>query len=195
MFLMIDHYDSFVYNLVHLVEACQASIHVISYDRLQLSDIDHLQPEGIILSPGPKSPQEALKTQWIIQQYKTRIPILGVCLGHQTLAAAFGATIKKGLRPMHGKITAINHDGQGLFLGLPTSFHVTRYHSLIVDPISLPQELCICASSEDGAIMGIRHNRYPLYGIQFHPEAVLTEYGSDIILNFIHICRKDTYHV
>lgn len=190
MFYMVDNYDSFVYNLSAYLKENGQDVLVRRADEVNLSEIHDLKPEGILLSPGPKRPEDAAESGMVLNEFQNKIPILGVCLGHQTIGWAFGASVQKGGRPMHGKITNIHHDGTGLFDGLPSSFSVTRYHSLVISDDSLPPCLRVNARSEDGIIMGIKHRTMPVYGVQFHPEAVLTEYGHELLLNFQKICER-----
>lgn len=190
MYFMVDNYDSFVYNLSAYLRELGQNVLVRRADEVSLDEIEALEPEGIILSPGPKRPSDALESHRVLQEFQKKIPILGVCLGHQTMGQAFGAAVCKSSRPMHGKITRIHHDGTGLFRGLPSSYEVTRYHSLIVSGEQLPECLRVNAWSEDGVIMGLEHRELPVYGVQFHPEAVLTEYGRELLLNFHHICGQ-----
>ena len=190
MFLMIDNYDSFVYNLKAYFEELGREIMVRRSDQINIEEIEKMQPEGIILSPGPKRPWDAVRCVETVKWFQGKIPILGVCLGHQVLGHCCGAVVEKGSRPMHGKVTEIHTCGTGLFARLPESFHVTRYHSLVINGSSLPDDYQVDAISEDGAVMGISHRRLPLYGVQFHPEAVLTEYGHDILYNFCIAAEK-----
>lgn len=194
MYLMIDHYDSFVYNLVHYFRELNQEIVVYRNDEITIEAIERLRQEhplkGIILSPGPKNPEHVGVTIDIIHAYKDILPILGICLGHQTIAHAFGAQIVEGITPMHGKVTMIEHDQQGVFKNLPNVYQVTRYHSLVVEATSLPIGFTITAKSNDGAIMGIRHHQYLLEGVQFHPEAVLTEFGHELLQNYIDWCEQ-----
>lgn len=190
MLFMLDNYDSFVYNLAACLREGGHEVLVRRADELSLPEIYDLQPEGIILSPGPKRPKDAPECHLILREFQNTIPILGVCLGHQTIAEAFGATVSKGARPMHGKLSDIHHDGTGLFSGLPHTYRVTRYHSLSVEEQSLPLQLRVNARSEDGVIMGIEHRAMPIYGVQFHPEAVLTQYGHELLENFYRICER-----
>lgn len=194
MYLMIDHYDSFVYNLVHYFRELDQEIVVYRNDEITIEEIERLrkkQPlKGIILSPGPKNPEHVGITLDIIHAYKDVLPILGICLGHQTIAYAFGAQIVEGVMPMHGKVTMIEHDQSGLFKNLPKTYKVTRYHSLVVEAATLPKGFMITCSSIEGAIMGIRHQQHLLEGVQFHPEAVLTEYGHELLQNYIDWCEQ-----
>ena len=197
MYLMIDNYDSFVYNLRAYFEEIGKEIIVKRSDRITMEEIEEMQPEGIILSPGPKRPWDAAVCVETVRRFQGRIPILGVCLGHQVLGFCSGATVEKGKHPMHGKVTGIVHNGKGLFKGLPERFKVTRYHSLIVKEKTVPEDYRIDSVAVDGAVMGISHKTMPLYGVQFHPEAVLTEYGHELLENFCKIAEKynqEKYH-
>ena len=189
MYLMIDNYDSFVYNLKAYFEELGREIIVKRSDQITVDEIEKMQPQGIILSPGPKRPWDAEVCVQTVKRLQGKIPILGVCLGHQVLGHCCGATVKKGERPMHGKVTEITNMGTGVFEGLPKKFKVTRYHSLIVKEDSIPTDYNVDAVSEDGAVMGLSHKILPLYGVQFHPEAVLTEYGHELLENFCHIAE------
>lgn len=184
MYLMIDNYDSFVYNLKAYFEELGAKILVKRSDEITIEEIERMQPEGLIISPGPKRPQDAVLSVEAVRRFKGRIPILGVCLGHQIIGHVAGAAVEKGAHPMHGKVTEITNSGRGLFRNLPRKFCVTRYHSLVVKKDSLPKEYQIDAVAEDGAVMAISHRELPIYGVQFHPEAVLTEYGHELLGNF-----------
>ena len=190
MYLMIDNYDSFVYNLKAYFQELGREILVKRCDEITLEDIEKMQPEGIILSPGPKRPWDAVLCVETVRQFQGRIPILGVCLGHQVLGHCCGATVKKGARPMHGKVTQIHHNGTGVFRGLPSDYKVTRYHSLVVEQDTMPLEYQVDAVAQDGAVMGISHRKWPVFGVQFHPEAVLTEYGHELLENFCLIAEE-----
>ncbi|WP_251352789.1 anthranilate synthase component II [Hominisplanchenecus murintestinalis] len=190
MYFMLDNYDSFVYNLSAYFRELGQEVLVKREGEITLSEIEALCPEGIILSPGPGKPSDAAASLRILERFKGKIPILGVCLGHQVIGHYFGARVEKGKCPVHGKVTEIIHRGGGVFAGLPRDFLVTRYHSLTVSGRDFPQELLIDAVSEEGVIMGISHRIYPVYGVQFHPEAVLTEYGKELLENFGRICRE-----
>ena len=190
MYLMIDNYDSFVYNLKAYFEELGKDILVRRSDRISLDKIEKIHPEGIILSPGPKRPRDASVCVETVRRFQGKIPILGVCLGHQVLGFCSGATVEKGQRPMHGKVTRVYHNGKGLFEGLPETFKVTRYHSLIVKEKTIPEDYRVDSIAEDGAVMGISHRTLPLYGVQFHPEAVLTEYGHELLNNFCKIAEQ-----
>lgn len=189
MYLMIDNYDSFVYNLKAYIQEAGREILVKRCDEITLEEMEQMQPEGIILSPGPKRPWDATLCMETVRRFQGKIPILGVCLGHQVLGHCSGATVQKGKQPMHGKVTKIKNNGIGVFAGLPETFKVTRYHSLVIENGSVPEDYQIDAVAEDGAVMGISHKELPLYGVQFHPEAVLTEYGHELLENFCRIAE------
>ena len=189
MILLIDNYDSFSYNLYQLVGKINPDIKVIRNDEYTCQEIEAMNPEKIIISPGPGRPSDAGICEEAISYFAGKVPILGVCLGHQVLGHCCGATVEKGERPMHGKVTEITNMGTGVFEGLPKKFKVTRYHSLIVKENSIPADYHIDAVSEDGAVMGLSHKNLPLYGVQFHPEAVLTEYGHELLENFCRIAE------
>jgi anthranilate synthase/aminodeoxychorismate synthase-like glutamine amidotransferase len=185
MILMIDNYDSFTYNLVQYLGQLGAEVQVFRNDRIGLEEIGELAPEAIFLSPGPCSPKEAGITVEVIRMYHQRFPILGVCLGHQAIGYAFGGNIVRAERLMHGKTSNIRSDGKTIYRGLPNPFVAGRYHSLIVEKSSIPACLMVTAETEEGEIMGIRHREYPVEGIQFHPESILTPNGKRIIKNFL----------
>jgi len=185
MILMIDNYDSFTYNLVQYLGQLGAEVQVFRNDRIGLEEIGELAPEAIFLSPGPCSPKEAGITVEVIRMYYQRFPILGVCLGHQAIGYAFGGNIVRAERLMHGKTSNIRSDGKTIYRGLPNPFVAGRYHSLIMEKSSVPDCLMVTAETEEGEIMGIRHREYPVEGIQFHPESILTPNGKRIIKNFL----------
>jgi len=185
MILMIDNYDSFTYNLVQYLGQLGAEVRVFRNDRIPLEQIGELAPEAIFLSPGPCSPKEAGITVEVIQTYHQRFPILGVCLGHQAIGYAFGGNIVRAERLMHGKTSNIRNDGKTIYRGLPNPFVAGRYHSLIVEKNSIPDCLMVTAETEEGEVMGIRHREFPVEGIQFHPESILTPNGKRIIKNFL----------
>jgi anthranilate synthase/aminodeoxychorismate synthase-like glutamine amidotransferase len=186
MILLIDNYDSFVYNLARYVRELGQTPLVRRHDAITPEEILALAPTHIIISPGPCSPSEAGVSTEVVRRVGPTIPILGVCLGHQCIGTAYGGEIVRAGRPMHGKTSRIHHRGTGLFTGLPSPFQATRYHSLVIAPDSVPPELEITASSEDGEIMAVQHARFPVYGVQFHPESVLTEHGYRLIDHFLH---------
>jgi len=185
MILMIDNYDSFTYNLVQYIGQLGGAVVVHRNDQISLDEIRRLQPDAIVISPGPCTPKEAGICIALIRQFSSAIPILGVCLGHQAIGHAFGAEVVRAERIMHGKTSQITNDGQTIFQGLPNPFVAGRYHSLIVKRSSLPACLEISAETEQGEIMGIRHKEYRVEGIQFHPESVLTPNGKRILKNFL----------
>ena len=190
MFLMIDNYNSFVYNLVRYFEELGEQVLIYRNDKITLADIKRIKPEGIIISPGPKSPEYAGKCMEIVEKFKGYIPILGICLGHQVIAKVFGGEIVPGREPVHGKVSVIKHSGKYIFKDIKSPMKVTRYHSLIVERDSLPEVLEITSETDDGVIMGIRHKNYFVEGLQFHPEAELTQYGHEILENFIKEVRS-----
>ncbi|EQE20423.1 glutamine amidotransferase of anthranilate synthase/aminodeoxychorismate synthase family protein [Clostridioides difficile P32] len=187
---MIDNYDSFVYNLVQYIEELGETVVVKRNNEIKISDIEELNPEVIVLSPGPCSPKEAGICIDIVEHFKGKKPILGICLGHQTIGHVFGGDIIKAQQPVHGKVYSINHTNKGVFRGLKNPLNVTRYHSLIVDSNTVPKELEITAITDKGEIMGIRHKKYLIEGVQFHPEAILSEYGHEMLKNFITEARE-----
>jgi len=186
MILMIDNYDSFTFNLVQYLGELGAEVKVYRNDKISLQDIEDMSPEKIVISPGPCTPQEAGISIDVIKTFVEKTPILGVCLGHEAIAAAFGGKIIKAKKLMHGKTSMIKHDGKGIFSGIENPFEATRYHSLAVEETSLPSCLETTATSvEDNEIMGIRHKKYDVTGIQFHPESILTGVGKELLRNFI----------
>ena len=185
MILLIDNYDSFVFNLARYVGELGYAREVVRNDAVTLEQIETLAPEAIILSPGPCTPKEAGISNAVIAWLGARIPILGVCLGHQCIAEVYGGLVVRARRPMHGKTSLVSHDGRGVFKGLPNPLRVTRYHSLVAAPGRVPSELEVSALSPEGEIMGLRHRTHPVEGVQFHPEAVLTERGHDLLANFL----------
>lgn len=185
MILMIDNYDSFTYNLVQYLGILGADVKVRRNDRVSLEEIEAMQPERLVISPGPGVPESAGIIIPIIQRFYRLAPILGVCLGHQAIGVSFGARVVRAARLMHGKVSQISHDGRGVFRNVPDPFIATRYHSLAVERESLPSCLEISAKAEDGEIMGLRHRDYPVHGIQFHPESILTQEGMRILENFL----------
>jgi anthranilate synthase/aminodeoxychorismate synthase-like glutamine amidotransferase len=186
MILLLDNYDSFVYNLARYVRELGETPVVYRHDAVSVDDVAAMAPSHIIISPGPCSPTEAGISTDVVRRLGGSIPILGVCLGHQCIGAAYGGEIVRAGRPMHGKTSLIHHHGAGLFHGLPTPFRATRYHSLVIAPASVPVSLEVTATSEDGEIMAVQHTRHPVYGVQFHPESVLTEHGYRLVDHFLH---------
>lgn len=190
MILMIDNYDSFTYNLVQYIGELGEEITVKRNDCLSIRDIENLSPDFLMISPGPCTPNEAGISVEAIRHFAGRIPIFGVCLGHQAIAQAFGGNIIRAEKQMHGKTSAIFHDGRTIFDDVPNPFRATRYHSLIVDKDSLPDCFKISAWTEEGEIMAIRHRSYSIEGVQFHPESILTEFGKQLLSNFFNTYRK-----
>lgn len=186
MILLIDNYDSFVYNLARYVRELGETPLIRRHDAVTVEEIVALAPSHIIISPGPCSPVEAGISTDLVVRLGASVPILGVCLGHQCIGAAYGANIVRAGRPMHGKVSAIHHDGTGLFAGLPNPFFATRYHSLVIAPDAVPTHLAVTATSDDGEIMAVRHTSHPVYGVQFHPESLLTEHGYRLLDHFLH---------
>jgi anthranilate synthase/aminodeoxychorismate synthase-like glutamine amidotransferase len=185
MIAVIDNYDSFTYNLVQYLQELGASVRVFRNDEISCDDIEALEPTHVVLSPGPGTPDQAGITLALIERLAGRVPILGVCLGHQAIGQAFGGKVVRAGRVMHGKVSRIRHDASGVFAGLTDDFIATRYHSLVVERASLPSCLSVTAQSEDGEIMGLRHRKLAVEGVQFHPEALLTEHGHAMLQNFI----------
>jgi anthranilate synthase component 2 len=185
MLLMIDNYDSFTYNLVQYFGELGEEVRVVRNDEMTLDEIERLAPRRIVLSPGPCTPNEAGVSLELIARFAGRLPLLGVCLGHQAIGQAFGGKIIHAKTLMHGKVSRIHHSGKGVFSGLPTPYDATRYHSLAIERASCPQELEVTAWTEDGEIMGVRHRTLPIEGVQFHPESILTEHGHALLRNFL----------
>jgi para-aminobenzoate synthetase component 2 len=187
MILLLDNYDSFTYNLAQYLGQMGQKLTVRRNDQITLDEIAEMRPERILISPGPATPQEAGISIPLIQRFAAEIPILGVCLGHQAIGAAFGGRVVRAKKLMHGKTSEIEHDGRGVFKNLPKPFTATRYHSLIVERKTLPAELEISAETDDGVIMGLPHRKFRVEGVQFHPESVLTSSGFDLLRNFLKI--------
>ena len=187
MLLIIDNYDSFTYNLVQYFGELGAEPVVKRNDEITLAEIEALKPEAIVISPGPCTPKEAGISNEVIAQIGPKLPVFGVCLGHQCIGHVYGAAVVRAGRLMHGKTSPILHDGTGVFAKLPSPFEATRYHSLIIDPPTVPETLIVNAHTEEGEIMGVRHREYPVHGVQFHPESILTRHGKDLLKNFLGI--------
>ena len=185
MILVIDNYDSFTYNLVQYLGELGAELRVIRNDAVDADGVAALAPEGIVISPGPGTPDDAGVSLSLIRQLGERTPILGVCLGHQAIGQAFGGTVARAKAQMHGKTSEIRHDGRGVFAGLSNPLTATRYHSLVILPHTVPADLEVTAWAEDGEIMGVRHRRWPVEGVQFHPESILTVEGKRLLGNFL----------
>jgi len=187
MVFVLDNYDSFTYNLVQMLGESTRDIVVRRNDAVSVDDVRSLNPSAVVISPGPCTPADAGISVPLVRAMKDACPILGVCLGHQSIAAAFGGRIVRARTPVHGKVSAVRHDGRTIFRGVPDAFTATRYHSLVVEEAGLPDCLEVSARTEDGTVMGVRHRTYPVEGIQFHPESVLTTEGKLILLNFLSL--------
>lgn len=187
MILIIDNYDSFTYNLVHIVAQHTSDYKVFRNDALTIEQVKELAPDKILISPGPGRPEDAGITEGVISELGKQIPILGVCLGHQAIGKVFGGEVIHAPKLMHGKTSMIHHDGKSVFRKIPDGFIATRYHSLVVNPNKIPQELEVTARSEDDVVMGLRHRKYPIEGIQFHPESILTTEGPGIVKNWLEL--------
>lgn len=187
MLVLIDNYDSFTYNLVHFLGELGARCEVFRNDKITVEGVLKLNPKGIVLSPGPCTPNEAGICLNLIAAAGKKVPLLGVCLGHQAIGQAYGGKVVRAPVPMHGKLSRISHTGKGVFKALPKAFEVTRYHSLIVDRDSLPDDLEVTAETAGGLIMGLRHAKHPVHGVQFHPESIASEHGHALLANFLEI--------
>ena len=185
MLLLIDNYDSFTWNLYQYLCELGAAVSVVRNDRITLEEIAALAPSGIVVSPGPCTPREAGISNDVIRHFGTRLPVLGVCLGHQCIGHAYGATVDRAGEIRHGKTSPIHHDGKGVFAGLPSPFEAIRYHSLVIYPETLPDCLEITAWTDNGLIMGVRHKTLPVEGVQFHPESIMTAVGHDLLRNYL----------
>lgn len=192
MLILIDNYDSFAWNLVHYLGQLGAEVVVHRNDQISSEQVLSARPSGIVLSPGPCDPDRAGICLDLIAKGTGKVPMLGVCLGHQAIGQAFGGKVVRAPIPMHGKLSRIHHTGTGVFAGLPQDFAATRYHSLIVDKASLPAELEITAECDDGIIMGLQHRRLPIHGVQFHPESIASEHGHALLRNFLALCVAPT---
>jgi anthranilate synthase/aminodeoxychorismate synthase-like glutamine amidotransferase len=185
MLLLLDNYDSFTYNLYQYLSELGAVVEVKRNDQVTLDEIEQMQPDYIVVSPGPCTPKEAGISCQVIERFGPHIPTLGVCLGHQSIGQVYGGQVIRAPEPMHGKTSLIHHRGQGVFRNLPQPFEAIRYHSLIVAANDLPSELEVTAQTDDGIIMGLRHYTYPVEGVQFHPESIMTSVGKDLLRNFL----------
>lgn len=189
MLLLIDNYDSFTWNLFHFLGELGADVRVVRNDGISADDALALKPQGIVLSPGPCTPNEAGICMEVVQKADGTVPILGVCLGHQAIGQVYGGTVVRAAQPMHGKLSTIHHTGKSVFCGLNNDFQATRYHSLTIDPASVPDTLEVTATSEDGVIQGVMHKTHPVHGVQFHPESIASENGHALLANFLAIAR------
>ena len=194
MLVMIDNYDSFTYNLVQYLGELGEELTVFRNDQVTLDKIKKLKPSGIVISPGPGSPKDAGISNDLIKTFAGQIPILGVCLGHQCIGEVFGGSVVRAKRPMHGKTSKIYHDRSGVFQQLPNPFEATRYHSLIVSRTGFPSSLAVTAWTNEKEIMGLRHKRFPVHGVQFHPESILTTVGKDLLRNFLKLSKAFRRH-
>lgn len=183
--LLIDNFDSFTHNLVHSFKAEQVEVKIFRSNQLTVSKCFDLEPQGLVIGPGPGGPESAGLSNALIRAFSNKIPVFGVCLGHQCIGEVFGGVVQKAIRPMHGKMSKIYHNNKGIFNGLPQEFFATRYHSLVVDRLSLPSCLEVSAWTDEGEIMGLQHVEFPVFGVQFHPESVLTTQGQQLIKKFI----------
>ena len=188
--LVIDNYDSFTYNLVQYLAELGEFPDVVRNDEVTLAEVAAMDLLGVVISPGPCTPAEAGISTDLVRELGPGLPVLGVCLGHQCIGEAYGAAVVRAPRVMHGKLSSIHHDGRGVFSGLPEPFNATRYHSLVIDSATVPPALEVTARTEDGVIMGVRHREYPVEGVQFHPESILTEGGHALLRNFLDMCAE-----
>ena len=193
MILLLDNYDSFTWNLYQYLSELGADVTVIRNDKTTIEDIEGMAPQGIVISPGPCTPSEAGISNDVIRHFGPRLPVLGVCLGHQCIGEAYGATVDRAGEIRHGKTSMIHHDGKGVFAGLPEPFEAIRYHSLVIYPETLPDSLEITARTDNGLIMGVRHKEHPVEGVQFHPESIMTKVGHDLLRNYLS--RVDAFRV
>lgn len=191
MILLIDNYDSFVHNLARYLVRLRQPTQVVRNDAITVPEIRALQPSAIVLSPGPCAPQQAGISLELIRELYQEIPILGICLGHQSIAEALGGKVVRGREPVHGRSSLVHHNQQGVFQDVPVPFNAGRYHSLVVDPDSLPRELEVTATTEENVIMGMTHREYPVIGLQFHPESILTQHGYQLLSNFLRLAGLD----
>ena len=190
MILVIDNYDSFTWNLVQYLSELD-EVRTVRNDRVTLEEIGEMAPSHIVISPGPGTPDDSGISKDVIRAFQGRVPVLGVCLGHQALGAVFGGRVIRAEEPCHGKVSLIHHGGEGILEGMPAPFRATRYHSLVVEESSLPEELKVTARTEDGTVMAMEHRDHPLFGVQFHPESILTESGMNLLRNFHRTTVRD----
>ena len=190
MILLIDNYDSFTYNLYQYLCELGADVVVARNDQISLEEIEAMAPQGIVVSPGPRTPKEAGISAEVVARFGEKLPVLGVCLGHQTIGYTYGGVVEQAPEIMHGKTSMVYHDGKGLYEGLPNPFEAIRYHSLIVNPESLPEFLEVTSRTEDGIVMGVRHKSLPVEGVQFHPESIMTKVGHDLLRNYLNRVKR-----
>ena len=190
MILLLDNYDSFTYNIYQYMSELGADVKVVRNDKISLSEIKDLNPEKIVISPGPCTPQKAGISNDVIKTFGEYVPVLGVCLGHQCIGESFGGIVMGAVEIVHGKTSLINHDGKGVFSGIPSPFRAIRYHSLVIQKDHLPNELEVSAWTDNGIIMGVRHKSLPVEGIQFHPESIMTEFGKELLSNFLNMKKE-----
>lgn len=190
MILLLDNYDSFTYNIYQYMSELGADVKVVRNDKISLAEIKDLNPEKIVISPGPCTPQKAGISNDVIKTFGEYVPILGVCLGHQCIGESFGGIVMGAGEIVHGKTSLINHDGKGVFSGIPSPFRAIRYHSLVIQKDHLPNELEVSAWTDNGIIMGVRHKSLPVEGIQFHPESIMTEFGKELLSNFLNMKKE-----
>ena len=186
MLLLVDNYDSFTFNIYQLVATMGCEVKVVRNDEVSVADVAELAPSRILISPGPGTPDEAGISRDLVREFGPRIPVLGVCLGHQCIGEAYGGRTVRAGELVHGKASDVSHDGSGVFFDIPTPFSAIRYHSLVIDADTLPDELVVTARTDNGLIMGVRHREYPVEGVQFHPESILSEHGAALLANFVH---------
>jgi anthranilate synthase/aminodeoxychorismate synthase-like glutamine amidotransferase len=193
MILFVDNYDSFTYNLVCMMGALEPNLRVVRNDEITPDAAAAMRPTGIVLSPGPGKPSDSGVCPDLVRAFAGKVPILGVCLGHQVIVEAFGGRVVRALKPMHGKVSPVVHDGTGVLHGLPSPFEAGRYHSLVAEAGSIPSDLRVQATSPEGEIMAVRHRTLPCHGVQFHPESILTPEGGVILRNFLSLCREASH--
>ena len=190
MLLLIDNYDSFTYNLVHFLGELGAEVKVVRNDKISADEALAMKPDAIVLSPGPCDPDKAGICLELVEKAAGEVPIMGVCLGHQTIGQIYGGDVVRAPTLMHGKMSTVHHDGKGVFKGLNKDFEATRYHSLVVDPATLPESLDVTARTDDGIIMGLQHKTHPVHGVQFHPESIASEHGHALLKNFLDMAAE-----
>jgi anthranilate synthase component 2 len=188
--VLVDNYDSFTWNLVHALGALGAEVEVHRNDAISVDEIERKKPDAIVISPGPGTPQESGISLEVVKRLGSKTPIFGVCLGNQTIGEVYGGEVVRGPEPIHGKLSSIKHEGKTVFRGINGAFDATRYHSLVVDKKSVPDELAVTAETDDGLVMGLSHKTYPVHGVQFHPESIASEHGQSILKNFLDLAAQ-----